>query len=166
MTGGEQKRQALTDFEVTVVDFFCDGMKVLGLPKSIGEIYGILFISQEPLALDDLVQKLEISKGSASQGLRLLKNLGAVRESSEVTGRKSFYEPDVELKQLVSGFIKEQVMPHLQSGEQKLTRLRTMVEQMPGDMRSDFYMGRIQRLDRWTKRARIVLPLLQKFLGR
>jgi hypothetical protein len=41
-----------------------------------------------------------------------------------------------------------------------------MVEQMPGDMRSDFYMGRIQRLDRWTKRARIVLPLLQKFLGR
>lgn len=166
MAGGIEERQALSEFEVKVVDFFCDGVKLLGLPKSIGEIYGILFVSQEPLALDDLVEKLGISKGSASQGLRMLKNLGAVRESGAIPGRKSYYEPDVELKQLVGGFIKEQVRPHLASGEDKLTGLRTMVEEMPGDARSDFYMGRIQRLGRWSKRARVVLPLLQKFLGK
>ena len=32
-----------------------DGVKVLGLPRSIGEIYGLLFISRHPLSLDDLV---------------------------------------------------------------------------------------------------------------
>lgn len=166
MAGGNGGRIGLSDFEAKVVDFFCDGIKLLGLPKSIGEIYGILFVSSEPLALDDLVEKLGISKGSASQGLRMLKSLGAVRESEVIAGRKSYYEPDVELKQLVGGFIKEQVRPHLASGEEKLEGLRGMVEAMPGDARSDFYMGRIQRLGRWSKKARVVLPLLQKFLGK
>lgn len=166
MTGESNDRRGLSEFEAQVVDFFCDAMKLLGLPKSLGEIYGILFISPEPLSLDDLVEKLKISKGSASQGLRMLRNLGAVRESKPSAGRRSYYEPDVELKQLVGGFIKEQVRPHLASGEEKLTRLKGMVQEMPGNVRSDFYAGRLARLGRWSKRARVVLPLLQKFLGK
>lgn len=166
MAGGNGDRTSLSAFEAQVVDFFCDGMKLLGLPRSIGEIYGILFVSPEPLSLDDLVEKLKISKGSASQGLRMLKGLGAVRESEAIAGRRSYYEPDVELKQLVGGFIKEQVRPHLSSGEEKLVNLKKMVAEMPGDARSDFYTGRLTRLGSWTKRARIVLPFLQKFLGK
>lgn len=166
MAGMNGGRGGMTEFETQVVDFFCDGMKLLGLPKSVGDIYGILFISPEPLALDDLVEKLGISKGSASQGLRMLRNLGAVRESELSGSRRSYYQPDVELKQLVGGFIKEQVRPHLQSGEEKLNRLRNMVEEMPGDARSDFYAGRLEWLGRWSQKARIVLPLLQKFLGK
>jgi len=166
MAGGNGERTSLSEFEAQVVAFFCDGMRLLGLPRSIGEIYGILFVTAEPLSLDDLVKKLGISKGSASQGLRMLKSLGAVREAEAIAGRRSYYEPDVELKQLVGGFIKEQVRPHLSSGEEKLVHLKKMVAEMPGDARSDFYMGRLGRLGRWSKRARIVLPLLQKFLGK
>lgn len=166
MAGGNGDRARVSEFEAHVVDFFCDGVKLLGLPRSIGEIYGILFVSSEPLSLDDLVEKLGISKGSASQGLRALKNLGAVRESEGIAGRRSYYEPDVELKQLVGGFIKEQVRPHLASGDEKLMNLKKMVAEMPGDARSDFYAGRLERLGRWSKSARIVLPLLQKFLGK
>jgi len=62
--------------EQQVVDLFVDGVRVLGLPGSVGEIYGLLFISREPLSLDDLVRRLKISKGSASQGLRALKAAG------------------------------------------------------------------------------------------
>ena len=71
--------QKLDPLESQVVAVFVDGVRVLGLPRSIGEIYGLLFISQSPMSLDDLVQRLDISKGSASQGLRMLKSLGAVR---------------------------------------------------------------------------------------
>ncbi len=166
MSGDVDVEIGLSDFESLVIDFFCDGVKILGLPKSIGEIYGLLFVSQGALSLDDLVDRLGISKGSASQGLKMLRELGAVRASDAVEGRKMYYEPDVELKQLVGGFIKEQVRPHLASGEGKLADLKKMVEEMPGDTRSDFYAGRLERLGRWSKRARVVLPLLQKFLGR
>ncbi len=163
---GEEEVE-LSEFESQVIDFFCDGVRLLGLPKSIGEIYGLLFVTQESLALDDIVERLGISKGSASQGLKSLRDLGAVKVSGESSvGRKVFYEPDVELKQLVGGFIKEQVMPHLGSGEKKLENLRKQVEEMPGNAKSDFYSGRIDRLGRWSKRARFVLPLLQKFLSK
>jgi DNA-binding transcriptional regulator GbsR (MarR family) len=166
MSGEADLQMGLSDFEAQVVEFFCDGVRLLGLPKSIGEIYGLLYVSPDPLSLDDLVRRLGISKGSASQGLKALRELGAVREAKGVTGRRVFYEPDVELKQLVGGFIKEQVRPHLESGEEKLAKLQAMVRTIPGDAKSDFYAGRLERLRRWSKRARIVLPLLQKFLGR
>ena len=166
MSGETDIEISLSEFESQVIEFFCDGVRLLGLPKSIGEIYGLLYVSQGALSLDDLVRRLGISKGSASQGLKTLRGLGAVRESHAVEGRRSYYEPDVELKQLVGGFIKEQVRPHLASGEEKLTKLRAMVREMPGNARSDFYAGRLERLGRWSKRAKVVLPLLQKFLGR
>lgn len=166
MSGEIDVEVGLSEFEALVIDFFCDGVRLLGLPKSIGEIYGLLYVSQEALSLDDLVSRLGISKGSASQGLKMLRELGAVKESDAIAGRRSYYEPDVELKQLVGGFIKEQVRPHLASGEGKLANLKEMVAEMPGDARADFYAGRLARLGRWSKRAKVVLPLLQKFLGR
>lgn len=166
MSGEVDAKVGLSEFEAQVIGFFCDGVRMLGLPKSIGEIYGLLYVTQEALSLDDLVGRLGISKGSASQGLKMLRELGAVREAEEVAGRRVYYEPDVELKRLVGGFIKEQVRSHLASGEEKLANLKSMVCEMPGDAKSDFYTGRLERLTRWSKRARILLPIIQKFLGR
>lgn len=166
MSGEADTETGLSEFEARVVEFFCDGVKLLGLPRSIGEIYGLLYVSPEPLSLDDLMRRLGISKGSVSQGLKTLRNLGAVREVEGSVGRRIYYHPDVELKQLAGGFIKEQIRPHLRSGEEKLAALHGLVQEMPGDARSDFYAGRLVRLGNWTKRARLVLPLLQKMLGR
>ena len=47
----------------------CAGMDLLNLPRSVGELYGVLFIAENPMCLDDLRIKLNISKGSTSQGL-------------------------------------------------------------------------------------------------
>jgi len=149
--------------ERQVVDIFVDGVRVLGLPKSIGEIYGLLFISKDPLALDDLVKRLQISKGSASQGLRMLKSLGAVRE---ITGeRRTHYEPAIELKRLVGGFIREQVRPHLESGKAKINRLAETTQKIEDADHRRFLSERIERLETWMSSSGKVLPLLQKILG-
>ena len=93
------------EIERRVIDLFVDGVRVLGLPKSIGEIYGTLFLSEHPLAFDDLVDRLGISKGSVSQGLRALRQIGAVSECPNGTGRRTYYQPETQLKRLVGGFI-------------------------------------------------------------
>lgn len=148
-----------------VIEYFVDGVRVLGLPRSLGEIYGLLFISPAPLSLDDLVQMLGISKGSASQGLRTLKTLGAVREAPGNGDRRTYYEPATDLKRLVGGFIREQVRPHLESGKSKLQRLQeTVLRDVEADDR-EFYNERIDRLESWMKRGGQVLPMLQKLLG-
>lgn len=162
----ETEQEGLNEFEERIVNFFCDGVKMLGLPKSLGEIYGLLFVSPTALALDDLVSKLGISKGSASQGLRMLRELGAVKEAEGEVARRSYYKADVELKRLVGGFIKEEVRPHLSSGDEKLNTLKAMVAEMTDDQPTkELYEERVAKLGSWLKKARVVLPLLQKFLG-
>lgn len=157
--------QQLDALEQQVVNVFVDGVRVLGLPRSIGEIYGLLYISAEPLSLDDLVRKLNISKGSASQGLRALKSLGAVREAAGITDRRTHFEPAVELKRLVGGFIREQVRPHLDSGKSKVKRLGVMITSVEDPERREFLNERVERLEQWMRRGGRVLPLLQKILG-
>lgn len=156
-TPGELERQ--------VVQVFVDGVRVLGLPKSLGEIYGLIFISPEPLSLDDLVEGLGMSKGSASQGLRALKGLGAIREISVEGSRRTYYVADVELKRLVGGFIREQVRPHLESGQAKIARLLEGAGAERDAVRRDFYFQRIEKLQAWMRSGRMVLPVLQKVLG-
>jgi DNA-binding transcriptional regulator GbsR (MarR family) len=161
----DTETQNLTSLQQQVVDFFVDGVRVLGLPRSLGEIYGLLFISTSPLSLDDLVSRLGISKGSASQGLRTLKTLGAVREAEHNGNRRTYYEPAVDLKRLVGGFIREQVRPHLDSGKSKLARLQETAELSTDPEEREFFEDRIQRLEAWMKRGGQVLPMLQKILG-
>jgi HTH-type transcriptional regulator, glycine betaine synthesis regulator len=156
---------SLGPLEAQVIQIFVDGGKVLGLPRSIGEIYGLLFISPKPLSLDDLVERLGISKGSASQGLRALKGLGAVQEIDLENSRRVHFQADIELKRLVGGFIREQVRPHLESGQSKVGRLREAAADESNAELRDFYQSRVTQLDYWMGRARFVLPLLQKVLG-
>jgi DNA-binding transcriptional regulator GbsR (MarR family) len=155
----------LDPLERQVVAFFVDGVRVLGLPRSIGEIYGLLFISQTALSLDDLVLRLHISKGSASQGLRMLKSLGAVREAEGGAERRTYYEPAIELKRLAGGFIREQIRPHLDSGKTKINRLAETAQDVDDPARRKFLGERIERLENWLRSGGRVLPVLQKLLG-
>ena len=159
--------QELDPLERQVVAFFVDGVRVLGLPRSIGEIYGLLFISRSPMSLDDLVRRLKISKGSASQGLRMLKSLGAVREAdgNGSAERRTYYEPAVELKRLVGGFIREQIRPHLDSGKAKINRLAETTREVEDAEHRQFLSDRVDRLDQWIHSSGRVLPILQKILG-
>lgn len=163
----ENSSDTLDPLERQVVGFFVDGVRVIGLPRSIGEIYGLLFISRSPLALDDLVRRLGISKGSASQGLRLLKNLGAVREAASLGNgeRRTYYEPAVELKRLVGGFIREQIRPHLDSGKSRIRELAETANSVEDPDQRKFLNSRVERLDQWLHSGGRVLPLLQKILG-
>ena len=166
-------RQEIDSIEREVLAVFVDGVRVLGLPPSIGEIYGLLFISQAPLSLDDLVKRLKISKGSASQGLRTLKSLGAVRETkgngngngNGGAERRTYYEPAVELKRLVGGFIREQIRPHLDSGRHKIKRLGDLANDESDADRRKFLLERTDRLDHWIRNGGRVLPIIQRILG-
>lgn len=155
----------LDPLERQVVSVFVDGVRVLGLPRSIGEIYGLLFISESSLSLDDLVLRLGISKGSASQGLRMLKSLGAVREVDGGGERRTYYEPAIELKRLAGGFIREQVRPHLESGKHKINVLTATANDIEDPARRRFLNERLERLETWITSSGRILPVLQKILG-
>jgi HTH-type transcriptional regulator, glycine betaine synthesis regulator len=167
---------ASTPFEQECVLFFAEIVQLFGVPKSVGQIYGLLYASPEPLGFPEIVERLEISKGSASQGLQLLRSLGAISEADPASStstsdfnsprrevRGVAYEPELSLRQLVTGVLRERIAPMAQPGEARLKRLKELAEQAPEHTR--FYLGRAKQLESWRKRFNTVLPLLTALLG-
>ena len=87
--------------------------KVLGQRPSFAEIYGLLFVSPRPLPQDDFINRLNLSKGSASQGVSYLLELGAVRTVA-VDDRRVHYEAVAELRNLASRFLRQQVLANFE----------------------------------------------------
>ena len=155
----------LTSLEAEAVDLFVGLAQVVGLPKSIGQIYGLLYICTVPLSLDDIAGRLDISKGSASQGLKFLRSTGAVRLCDEHGSRCDHYEAETRLRALATGFLKEQIEPHLESGEGRLGRLKRLAAAAPAAERAHV-IQRVKQLESWHGRAAGLLPLLIRFLGK
>jgi DNA-binding transcriptional regulator GbsR (MarR family) len=153
----------LNDLEKEVIDLFVQAARILGQPKSVGEIYGLLYISEKPLPMDAIIEKLQMSKGSASQGLKFLRNMRAVKLVYEVGDRRDHYLAEASLRALASGFISEEVEPHLESGKSRLERMEQLLQESEGP-NGKFHAERVKRLGNWHKRSRQLLPLLMKFI--
>jgi DNA-binding transcriptional regulator GbsR (MarR family) len=157
-----RKITPLGEMEVQVIDLFIRGVQVLGLPKSIGEIYGMLFVTPKPVALDTLVERLGISRGSASQGLRFLRNLGAVKPEYVPGERRDHYVAETSLKKLVGGFVRGALAPHVESGVSRVTALRALAEADSSED-SDFRAQRIDQIEHWLSKGGNLLGVVEKF---
>jgi len=155
----------LNPLETEIIDLFVQLSRLLGQPRSLAEIYGLLFISARPLAMDDLIQRLQLSKGSASQGLKFLRNIGAIRMVYVAADRRVHYEAVAELRNLATRFLRDQIVPHLDNGQARLERVADLVKQLPAEDRARIN-GRVKMLQSWERNGRRFLPLLAKILGR
>ena len=59
-----------------------------GFPKGMGAIYGAVYLSPNPVSLDELVETVGISKGAVSTNVRQLERLGLVHKHIEIGERK------------------------------------------------------------------------------
>jgi DNA-binding transcriptional regulator GbsR (MarR family) len=150
-------------FEAALVDFFVDAADLLGVPKSVAAIYGIVFASPEPLSFAEIDARLDISKGSISQGLRVLRDVGALKEVSAKTDRAELFTPDVELRKLIQRFLEQRLQKQLESGKSRLTSLsRSVPAFKPAD--AETLRTRLKYLQAWHDKARALLPIAKTFL--
>lgn len=161
----DEDSNSLDELESELIELFTRMAQLVGLPKSIGQIYGLIYASPEPLNLDEVMSRLGISKGSASQGLKFLRSANAVRTVSVPGRRSDHYEPETSLRSLATGFLKEQIEPHLDHGLERLSRLRELAAD-PELQADDLLQERIQRLEKWHNRASSMMPWVLRFLGR
>lgn len=153
----------LTSLETEVIGLFVHLARLLSVPKSVAEIYGLLFIAVEPLAMEDIIERLNLSKGSASQGLKLLRGLGAVHVVYVGGKRNDHYEAETELRKLVDGFLKDKIEPHFHTGGERLSRIESLVNEAH-PTNGDVVLARLEKLKRWKQTGREFLPLALKCL--
>jgi len=158
--------EGLDEWESAVIDLFLNAANSFGLPKSYGQIYGLLFCRDQALSMDEVMDLLQISKGSASQGLRALRQLGAVSSTFAPGDRKERFVAEIRLRKLVSGFLREQVDPHLEKGVARLKQIEELLEgagskdsQIRGTRRHEILSG-------WHRQMSRLLPWVKMIVGK
>lgn len=159
----DERPAEVANFEEEVVDLFVSMADLLGIPKSVAAIYGIVFASPQPVSFADIDARLDFSKGSISQGLKLLREIGAIKEVSTTEDRAELFEPDLELRRMVRRFLEQRVQTQIETGERKLAQLARVV---PGgrSAEADVLRSRLKHLQRSHLKARKLLPIIQGFL--
>ena len=160
----EASSPRLSAFQLQSVALFISVFGVLSLPRSIGEIYGLLFSTQEPLSLDDVQHRLQLSRGSASEGLRWLRSLGAVNQVYVPGVRKEHFTAETSLRKLASGYLRDCIHPHLENGPTRLSLLESSID--PASPTAHFEKSRAGQVAGWYKFFGKVLPLVKALAGK
>lgn len=158
----------LSEVESKLVDFFVQLTKLLAMPKSVGEIYGVLFASSKPLSVADITAKLGISKATASYALRFLANINAIAITKEFGVRHDLFTAETSLRKLAFGFLSERVDPFLEERDGDIESLTQLSADLPEDNTDDteqkrFLKSRVKMLADWQRNARKVLPIVRGF---
>ncbi len=158
------ERSELSPTQAEIVQVCAEAVQQLGLSRSVGQIFGVIYASSRPLAFADVMASLELSKGSVSQGLRFLRELGAIKFAEMPGDRREFFVAETELRRLLAGMLRTRVRAPLQSGAErlKLIQRRLAASDEPDH---DFLKQRLASLQTWHRKALFFLPLAQKFLG-
>lgn len=144
-----------------LICLFADFVNAFGLPPSIGEIFGYIFSSPEPVTFEAVIADLAISRGSASQGLRFLRNINAIKVHRSAQGRRSLYTPQTSLRHLVSGVLAETLQPKLLQSAEQLETIEALAT-MHADIHPTLHQ-RVRLLRNWSGHTRRLMPVIQRF---
>lgn len=111
--------------EVEFARFAGELAESLSFNKSIGQIFGILYLSADPLSLDEISSRLSMSKGNASINLRHLETWGAVRPAAVGGTRRDHYQANSNLKEVILRRVEEGISRRLDIAEQRINQILT-----------------------------------------
>ena len=138
-----------------------------GLSRLFGQIYTLLYLSPEPLCLDELADQLGVSKASVSIAGRRLETWGAVRKVWVRGDRRDFYEAETDFRSILNGGLLTSLGKKLESARVQIDRsIRLASQNGDGDGRHVFLLERLNEAEKRRKRLAKVIdsPLLRKLL--
>lgn len=143
-----------------------------GYNKVMGQLFGALLLSPDPMSLDDLAEALQKSKANVSTNMRTLENMGMAREVWVRGERRKFYEAETDFWKLVVNILSnrelrdlEQALDILQRNTEKLRKAMPAMDEEEREL-SELYVQRIDRLQEFFRFAQLILTsILQRALA-
>ncbi|EHP88334.1 GbsR/MarR family transcriptional regulator [Methanotorris formicicus] len=146
----------MEEVKKAVIELFSEIAKIHGLSKSVGEVYAILYLSDEPLCIADIMEQLGISKGNVSMALNKLEKLGFVKKVWIKGERKNYYEA-------MDGFslYKDIVNKKHTMITNTYEKLKEMEQESEGEEK-EFIKRKLKGIEKMKKVSEKVLELLNR----
>ena len=164
---GEAKPKPLPRVRLELVDVFGRMAQALSFPRSVGEIYGLLYLAPEPMSAPEISEALSISKGSVSTGTRQLLTLGFIRKVWLQEERKDYFEAVLELGNMVRTAYDQIFKVRAQNAERRLTDVTDTLADEKAELSPEEYAlikERLSRLTKLQKRGMQFMPLLERLI--
>ena len=132
------------------INSFCNK---LGLNNVMAQLYTVLYFSNDPLSLDEMAERLKISKASASIYVRSLERYGAVRSVWVKGSRKDYYEAEMDIAKVVMDRIRSMAQGRLSEADNMVKSSRQIIDSIePADKEDkESIKSYRQKLDRLAK---------------
>jgi DNA-binding transcriptional regulator GbsR (MarR family) len=115
---------------------FVEGMSHIsrfwGLPRGVGAIFGVLYLSAEPLSLDELVTRTRLTKGAISTNVRALARLGLIHRSARLGERKDYYEAEPDFYKAIRTILGERQNAEFDRAVRSVGETLRKLESVPG----------------------------------
>ena len=142
-----------------------------GLNRFVAQLYAVLYLSDKPLSLDDLVEKLEVSKGNISVNIRELEKWGAVRNVWVKGSRKDYYEAEPDIKKVISNKLKSGIQRRISEVSSMLSDFHNIVQSADGELSDEdkriikVCEERLKKIEELRALAESAMVVAEKFLG-
>ena len=141
-----------------------------GLNNFIAQLYGVLYLSNRPLSLDELTKKMQASKGNISINIRVLERWGAVRRIWIKGSRKDFYEAELDLKKILAERIKSSFQKHMSEMSGMLNESSQLIKSATSELSDEekdiakVYEARLKKIDELKGLVTTALNFADKIL--
>lgn len=133
--------QILKEAETVIIDAIADTMDLYGVTHSIGRLYGVMYLSDSPMTLDEMSDKLGMSKPRMSTAVHSLIDIYMIQKVWRKGERKDLFEAEKDFfRSFISLFCmkwEREISVNLEAitkANEKLAILTT-VEGVPDDIR-------------------------------
>lgn len=99
-----------------------------GISRTMAEVYALLYITGEPLNTDDIMDRLQISRGNASMSLRALLEWGIVQRSHKRGDRKEYFQAEQDVWAMFRAIVRERMKREVDPLLASLHEIRDLVE--------------------------------------
>lgn len=158
--GRQLAREALNAFQAQTIELFVRAADALSLPRSAGQVYGLLYSTPRPLNLDEMTALLNASRGGTWEGLDWLRQMGAVEKVFLPGVRKDHYRAEVNLRKLAGGILRMRIEPHLENGRDHLESLALSIEDDSPE--AEFQRTRLGKVETWHRLLNDLLPMIKQ----
>ncbi|NNF59202.1 MAG: hypothetical protein HKN04_13285 [Rhodothermaceae bacterium] len=100
-----------------------------GINRTMAQIHALLYAAERPLDTDEIMERLQISRGNANMNLRALVDWDLVRKTHQIGSRKDYYTAEQDVWKITTTIIEQRRKREIKPVQQALaactTTLRT-----------------------------------------
>ena len=123
-----------------------------GINRTMAQIHALLYAVERPLDTDEIMERLQISRGNANMNLRSLVDWNLVRKTHQDGSRKDFYVAEKDIWKITTTIIQERQRREIAPVEEALTSC--IAEMKGGGSLSDEearFLGRMESMQEFMR---------------